>query len=175
MKRRMIVMIMVFVLGVTFLGQNAKAWSWSGKRFSETSTSNVAKTYTTTVTLNYDTNTFPYVCGGDVKADLTLGGYRGMQDAFIKSSSRVVDVDLIEKDTGSYSMAHSYYGTFGINSAGDYCPVSWYSLYVINGSTAIENDGSVELGLIVTVYSCTGDTSTAVPAGIFGYKCAVVD
>ena len=120
------------------------------------------------INLNYSSPLFGYVCGGDVGAyffDTSIG----LQGSFIQSSSRLANVMLYEYDSpNSEILARRYQANFYVDDDMNYRPNYFANVYT--NADAIENDGQVELYMMIYISPLSGDTSSSVPAELIKYK-----
>ncbi len=120
-----------------------------------------------TIDLDYS-SVYSYVCGGDVGAyfyDTSVG----LQGSFIQSSSRLANVMVYEIDTPSSEiLARRYQANFYVDEDMNYRPNYFANVYT--NSAQIENDGQVELYMMIYISTVSGDTSSSVPSGLIKYK-----
>lgn len=108
-----------------------------------------------------------FLCGGDVGVYFYTTSV-GLQDSFVKSTSRKVIAHVKEYDSStSNTLARTREGTFGMVN-GYYRPQIWG--YTYTNSNMIESDSTAELRLVWKVESVSGDTSTSIPSALMKYS-----
>ena len=109
------------------------------------------------------------VYGGDVGVNYYYTAV-GLAESFVRTTNRRIITQVYENDYwGGHTKARQKEGNFGMSN-GYYRPCTWDTGYAYTNKSCIESDGEVELYLDWKVYSVSGDTSSALNAGLLKYK-----
>lgn len=94
----------------------------------------------------------------------------GLSDEYIWSNSRTATITVKDDDPGSNENEELFYrvATFGTID-GVYRPTSYGTRRIID-TEEIEDNNILELYLLITIRTVTGDQATAVDAGLFRYS-----